>query len=566
MTSEAEVSADDRVSVKIKDHQAVVTGNSSAPSASSTHVSLVESIVAEKASITELNAEKARINNLVADNVSIHGEITASNAKIGDIEADNVTIHDSLNAMSATIAELSVESLTVEAADIRYAKVDSLRATDAKVYNLEATYTTISGKLEAAEANITTLTAKEAAFETTTADNFTATNASISSLSAKEAAFETATANSFSAVNADISSVKADYAKIDFANIGDAAIRRVFATTGMIENLMINQGKITGDLAAVRIDGDLITANTIHANRIVIKGEDGLYYELNTSGLSPEALKEIEDDLEDRDLDPTTELNNRLHGSNIIAQSITANKIFVDDLYAFGATIGGFDIEEHSLHSHSKSSLSSTAPGVFMDDSGQLNIGDNDDYIKYTKIENTSDYRLDISAAVVTLGTNKTNVEAEILSSSEQITNQADQIAELSNLTSQELNSVRDAIGVNEEAIDSVRTALNSAQDELDTMTGFIKVDSAAATMELGKNDSPFGVRITNSEIDFKIDRADGETDVPAYIGISEEDSKSRFYVERASFEEEIAFENFVLVKHVVDGKTNVGIIRRGWN
>lgn len=358
----------------------------------------------------------------------------------------------------------------------------------------------------------------------------------------------------------------AGYANLDFANIGDAAIRRVFATTGMIENLMINQGKITGDLAAVRIDGDLITANTIHADRIVIKGEDGLYYELNTSGLSPEALKEIEDDLEDRDLDPTTELNNRLHGSNIIAQSITANKIFVDDLYAFGATIGGFDIEEHSLHSHSKSSLSSTAPGVFMDDSGQLNIGDNDDYIKYTKIENTSDYRLDISAAVVTLGTNKTNVEAEILSSSEQITNQADQIAELSNSTSQELNSVRDAIGVNEEAIDSVRTALNSAQGELDAMTGFIKVDSAAATMELGKNDSPFGVRITNEEIDFKIDREDGQTDFPAYIGISKEDSKSRFYVERASFEEEIAFGNFILVKHVVDGKTNVGIIRRGGN
>ena len=350
----------------------------------------------------------------------------------------------------------------------------------------------------------------------------------------------------------------AGYANVDFANIGDAAIERIFSDYGMIKDLDIVEGHITGELSAVTINGDLINANTIKADKLVVKGEDGLYYKLNVSGETVEA--------EQTD-------KNSLDGSVITAKSITASKITVDDLHAFGATIGGFDIETHSLHSHSKSSLSSTAPGVFMDDSGQLNIGDNDDYIKYTKIENTSDYRLDISAAVIKLGTDKRDVEEEILSNSSLIQEQSNSLDELSSDTASNLESIKQQIQDNADSIDSsnqaianVRSSLNAAQQELDTMSGFIEIDSSKATLELGDKSSPFGVRITNTEIDFKIDRDDGQTDVPAYIGIDTNDSKSRLYVERASFEEEIAFGNFVLVKHVVNGKTNVGIIRRGGN
>ena len=62
---------------------------------------------------------------------------------------------------------------------------------------------------------------------------------------------------------------------------------------------------------------------------MVVKGSDGLYYKLNTDGSTVESEQ--------------TEYNS-LNGSVITAKSITATKISVDDLVAFGATIGGFNI------------------------------------------------------------------------------------------------------------------------------------------------------------------------------------------------------------------------------
>lgn len=215
----------------------------------------------------------------------------------------------------------------------------------------------------------------------------------------------------------------AEYATIDFANINMAAVTKLFTESGIIKDLVVKEGKITGELVGVTIKGDLIEGNTIAAEKLVVKGSDGLYYKLNIDGLNnvstEQSSKFVLLDTKPEDwetnykdyyiisngnyIHPTDGTapefaigtyyrlsdiyESGLDGTNIVAKSITADKVTVNDLVAFDATIGGFDITEHSIHSHSKSDVNTPASGLYIDDSGQMNLGDDKQYIKYFKDE-----------------------------------------------------------------------------------------------------------------------------------------------------------------------------------
>ena len=173
------------------------------------------------------------------------------------------------------------------------------------------------------------------------------------------------------------------YAKIDFANIQMAAVQKLFTESGIIKDLVVQEGSITGELVGVTLKGDLIEGNTIVADKLVIKGSDGLYYKLNTNGETIESNQTSE---------------NSLNGQIIAAKSITASKIQVTDLVAFGATIGGFDITDSSINTHLKTSIDSSTNGIYLDSDGQMAIGNDINHIKYYKDENNNfilDVRLD---------------------------------------------------------------------------------------------------------------------------------------------------------------------------
>lgn len=339
----------DRVIVTIKNHTATVTGNISSPSASykdvkemGSKISEFEIVIADKVNVKELETQIARINELTADNVTIKDKLTASSAEIDDLKAKNIEIDGKLTANSAEIENVKAKMLTADAADIKYATIEKLNATDAKVNNLDATY---------------------GEFKDLTTEKFNATDATIKNLDTK-------------------------FANIDFSNIGKAAIEQFYATSGIIKDLVIGDQTITGELVGVTIKGDLIEGNTIVADKLVIKGTDGLYYKLNTNGESVESQQ--------------TEYNS-IHGSVIQAKSITATKIDVKDLVAFDATIGGFHITEDSLYSGVKSSVDNTTRGIYLDNKGQLSLGDKANYLKYYKNQN-GEYQLAISAKSISFG------------------------------------------------------------------------------------------------------------------------------------------------------------------
>ena len=323
---------EDRVIVKIKDHTATVTGNLTTQSASSTDVDEIMYDLTNVVQFDEFQAEKARIDSLIAEDVLIRNRLTAGEASISEIEADNLKINETLAAQDAVIKTLSSEKVDTDFLAANYATIEALNAVDTNVYNLTATY---------------------GDFVDLTTEHFTSIDAIVADL-------ET---NKLSATDADLR-----YANIDFTNIGDAAIEYLYAVSGLIENVIVSDGTITGVLAGVTINGDLIEGGTVIADKLVIKGDDGLYYKLNTDGVTTEAEQ--------------TEYNS-LNGSVILAKSITATKISVDDLVAFDATIGGFNIGAESLYSGVKESIDNSTTGVFLGSDGQVAFGNADSYLKF---------------------------------------------------------------------------------------------------------------------------------------------------------------------------------------
>ena len=258
----------------------------------------------------------------------------------------------------------------------------------------------------------------------------------------------------------------AEYATIDFANINMAAVTKLFTESGIIKDLVVQEGKITGELVGVTIKGDLIEGNTIAAEKLVVKGSDGLYYKLNIDGLNnistDQASKFVLLDTKPEDWEtnykdyyiiqnneyihltgdeaPTWTSNtyyklsstyeSGLDGTNIVAKSITADKVSVTDLVAFGATIGGFNISQHSIYSGGKNSVNNVSRGVYMDDDGQIAFGDNNNFIKFFK-DNDNQYKIMIKANEIYTSSNSKTIAEQM---SELAENMNDAIKSVTNL------------------------------------------------------------------------------------------------------------------------------------
>lgn len=338
----------DRVLVTIEDHEARIAANYTSP--------------ASGRGATDLYEEKVdSYGNLI-----VSGELHVAKQYVDSLVAKEITT-DKINASVGYIDELHAKDITA----------DSIKADSATIGNLKADNVTINGKLTAAEGKITNLES-----DTVTVNN---------KLTANEADISKLKTDKLDAASADIK-----YAQIDFANIGEAAIKNLFSESGIIGDLVMKDGAVTGTLVGVTIKGDLIEGGTVVADKLVIKGTDGLYYKLNTNGEKVDSEQ--------------TEYNS-LNGSIITAKSVTAEKVNVSDLVAFDATIGGINIGNTKMYSGVKSSIDNTTNGFYLDSDGQVAIGNADNHILLFKDSN-GEYILDISADNLNFGSGESVYEA----------------------------------------------------------------------------------------------------------------------------------------------------------
>jgi len=364
----------DRVTVLIKAHSATVTGNVTDPSTSksdkkatddkvkdlSTQVSEFGTVVAGKVSTEQLQAVEGRVTNLESDNVNVKNELKAQSASITNLDAKKASIDD-LKATNASIDNLKANMLTTDTLDAKYATIKNLETTDATIHNLSVDY---------------------GDFKKATVDDLKARKAEIDDLSTKK-------------LNATDAELK--YANIDFSNIGVAAIEQFYATSGIIKDLVIGDQTVTGEIVGVTIKGDLIEGNTIVADKLVMKGDDGLFYKLNISAANGV------------DVEQTS--YNSINGSIITAKTITATQISVKDLVAFDATIAGFHIKDTAIYSTGKESVTSTVRGIYLGKDGQLGFGDGNNYIKFY-VDTDGKYKLGISAESLTFATGQSVKDA----------------------------------------------------------------------------------------------------------------------------------------------------------
>lgn len=249
----ADVRPGDRVTVMIKNHTAVITGNLSSPAArvadlikAGVDISTFEALLAGTATVKELNAMEARVDDLEAKTLTAD-QIDAVEAVIDILDAGVVTVKD-LSVVEARVEVLEADMLTATNADLKYAKISDIDATNAEIYQLSSSYAEFKnatvGRLNAAEATIGSLSS---------------TYATIAMLNAEKA---------------KIVDLEADVADIDTLIFGSATgstIQTSFANAviAQLGNAQIKSAMIDSIVASKITSGDIIT------NNVRVKSSDG---------------------------------------------------------------------------------------------------------------------------------------------------------------------------------------------------------------------------------------------------------------------------------------------------
>ena len=355
-TATVAAKAGERVRVSVGKHSATVTGNVSSPAARTGDVEELgqkvdrfDAVVANKATIKDLEVERARVDDLVADNVVIKNQLTADSAEIKDLKADNVDIKGKLTARDAEIDNLKANKIDAEVVSANYATIENLEATQASVKELSANKANITD-LTAATGRIDKLESKD--IET---DKLIAGKADITDLTAA-----TGRIDNLESKNIETDKLVAKKADIDLANVNNAWINKGVLKDGSIGSAAIHEGAVTNakiadatiEAAKIKsINADSIVAGTIKTERLIITGPDG----------QDSIVKAIN-------------IANGVSEAEANGQKIQAASIDVVDLSAFQAKIAQFDMSQNAIYS-GKLAINDPTSGVYISTTG-LGLGD----------------------------------------------------------------------------------------------------------------------------------------------------------------------------------------------
>lgn len=167
---------------------------------------------------------------------------------------------------------------------------------------------------------------------TVTADKITAIQAEIDEINANNITTDNLSANvaKLGYMSADEADIK--YANIKLSNIETANVATLFANVGLIDRATISEGHITGYLDSVEVNASKITAGTLVADRILLKGsKDGLLFALNNLG---ELTSTSTDTLDGYVITERT-----INANRITANSITTSELNVDKIFSNKAVI-----------------------------------------------------------------------------------------------------------------------------------------------------------------------------------------------------------------------------------
>ena len=277
----------DRVMVMVKSHRAIVVNNMTSP---------------------------AVTGKYVKENYASFENLSATNAQIGYLRANMITT----DVLEAKIGEFGY--LKADVAELKFASIESLNATNAEITNLKASTITADnlsaevaklGYASVKDLEATTAKIDDLASKTITADNLRTEIAKIGYLTADEADIRYLT----------VSTANTTFLHADMSDMDIAKIQTLFATAGIVSDMTIKDGHITGVLDSVTVNANSITTGTLSVDRLVIRGsEKSLVYELNN--ISGALQAKSVDTLNGEILTQRT-----ITADKLVAKSITSNEI-----------------------------------------------------------------------------------------------------------------------------------------------------------------------------------------------------------------------------------------------
>lgn len=237
---------------------------------------------------------------------------------VSDMAGNITTMQGDLAAVKTTIGQIETNYLKADEASIKYATIENLSAVNETVHSIQGDY---------------------ADFKTLTAQEIAATNARIDNINAGTVTTEY---------------LKANYASIDFANVQTASVGELLARTGVLTDMTVVDGYVTGQLNGVRINADVITAGTLSVDRLMVTGEDSIVYQINvaSSGLS---MAELEDEKYQKYLNGTDIVAASITGDRIAGNTITGNHIIANSIHGdriLAGSITAREIDVHDLFAH----------------------------------------------------------------------------------------------------------------------------------------------------------------------------------------------------------------------
>lgn len=177
-------------------------------------------------------------------------------------------------------------------------------------------------------------------------------------------------ANMLTAETADLRYANITFGNLDTANINKAKIKDLFVEVGLIKDAVISGAKITGYLDAVEVNAANITAGTLIADRIAIRGSTtSLVYALNNYGQIVSQQTNTLDGyiLTERTINANKIVANSITGDEIAANTITAFNIVGTSLSAIYADLGEITAGVLKSQNYSYSSGNYTTTGMIID-------------------------------------------------------------------------------------------------------------------------------------------------------------------------------------------------------
>lgn len=223
-------------------------------------------------------------------------------------------------------------STKIEDATITYAKMDSSFISDL------TSETAYINNLKSNVANINTLTANDAIIQNIFSNSIISNSAILNTLQSNiiSAEYIRSAVASIGYLTADDADVR--YADIELANIDIADIGRFYADSGILTDVLIQDGNVTGTLNGVRINADVITTGTLSVDRLLVTGENSIVYQINvdSSGLSK---SELSKEVYQKYLNGTDIVANSITATQITAGTITANELNIANIFGNQAVI-----------------------------------------------------------------------------------------------------------------------------------------------------------------------------------------------------------------------------------